>query len=115
MPKFKGGTSKHYPHGKKKGSKATPYLKITAGPLRGVYVHTLVAELMLGRPLENDETVEHKDGDGLNPHPKNLKVVTRKFNSYLRGVRARKAKRLEMGIRALEESWLEAKEEGVPF
>lgn len=114
MGKFKGGVSLNHPHGKAK-SKATPYLQITAGPLRGVYVHTLVAEAKLGRPLENDETVEHIDGDGLNPRPGNLKVVSRKFNSHLRSVRQRKARRLEEGIAAFDEGWLEAKEEEAPF
>jgi len=51
------------------------YLQITAGPLRGVYVHRLVAEAKIGRPLLDNEVVHHRDGDRLNPHPDNLEVM----------------------------------------
>lgn len=57
------------------------YLRIGAGPLRGKYVHTIVAEAMLGRALREDETVHHKDADRLNPSPDNLEVVPRDENS----------------------------------
>lgn len=60
-----------------------PYLRISAGPLRGKYVHILVAEGMLGRALTPEETVEHKDGNGLNPNWQNLVVVTRPENTRL--------------------------------
>jgi HNH endonuclease len=66
-------------------NKTCPYLRISAGPLRGRYVHDLVMEAKLGRRLNVEtETVEHLDGDGLNPHPDNLIVVTREENSRLR-------------------------------
>ena len=51
------------------------YLTITAGPLRGVRVHRLVAAAKLGRPLTKDEDVHHIDGDKSNPHPDNLNVL----------------------------------------
>jgi hypothetical protein len=51
------------------------YLQITAGPLRGMYVHRLVAEAVIGRPLHDNEVVHHLDGDRLNPHPDNLEVM----------------------------------------
>jgi hypothetical protein len=51
------------------------YLTITAGPLRGVRVHRLVAAAKLGRPLTKDEDVHHEDGDKLNVSPENLKVL----------------------------------------
>ncbi len=64
MPKFKGGM--------KVDSKG--YLTITAGPLRGVRVHRLIAAAKLGRPLTKDEDVHHDDGDKLNVSPENLIV-----------------------------------------
>src|SRR6185437_15159882 len=73
--KFTGGVSIN------KSKKRPPYLRISAGPLRGKYVHTLVAEAKIGRKLTRDETVEHQDGDGLNPSPDNLIVVTRPENT----------------------------------
>lgn len=66
MPPFSGGVSQHSNGG---------YLKITAGPLRDAFVHVIVAEAKLRRPLRKDEHVHHKDGDVRNPHPDNLIVL----------------------------------------
>lgn len=52
------------------------YLRISAGPQRDRYVHQLVAEAMLGRPLAPDEEVDHKDTDTLNNDWRNLEVKT---------------------------------------
>ena len=58
----------------------TRYLRIRSGPLKGEYVHVLVAEAKIGRKLLPDETVDHLDGDGLNCAPENLEVVSREEN-----------------------------------
>jgi hypothetical protein len=63
--------------------KELSYLRITAGPQRGEYVHDLIGAAKIGRPLTKEETVEHIDGDGLNVEPSNLKVVTRPENTRL--------------------------------
>lgn len=63
-------------HGVKKDSKG--YLTITAGPQRGKRVHTLVAEAMLGRELEPDEDVHHKDKNKLNCDWRNMEVLGHK-------------------------------------
>jgi len=68
--RFTGGVSIN------RSKKRPPYLRISAGPLRGKYVHTIVAEAKLGRKLEPNETVEHRDGNGLNALPDNLEVMT---------------------------------------
>ncbi len=65
MPKFTGGV--------KIDSKG--YLTITAGPLRGVRVHRLVAAAKVGRPLKKSEDVHHLDGDKLNCTPDNLEIL----------------------------------------
>lgn len=91
-PNFKSGVRVNYKHGRKDKTKTCPYLRISAGVLRGVYVHVLVIEAKLGRKLRDDETVEHMDGDGLNAHPDNLIVVTRARNSELRHERERNRK-----------------------
>lgn len=59
-----------------RGSKKLPYLRISAGPLRGKYVHILVAEARLGRDLTPDETVDHLNGDTLDTRWENLEVVS---------------------------------------
>lgn len=51
------------------------YLRISAGPLRHQYVHRIVAEAMLQRPLEGQEEVHHRDGDKLNCAWTNLLVL----------------------------------------
>jgi hypothetical protein len=53
------------------------YLRISAGPCRGVRVHTLVAMAKLGRPLKPDEVVHHRDEDKQNPHPDNLQILSK--------------------------------------
>lgn len=74
---------------KTKNGKA-PYLRISAGPCRGDYVHILVAEAKLGRKLLPGEEVDHLDGNGLNPHWSNLEVVShpenmRRMNARVNG------------------------------
>jgi hypothetical protein len=89
-----------YPHGKKRQDgkpREKKYIRISAGPQRGKYVHDLIAEAKLGRPLEGDETAEHKDGNGLNVDPDNIIVVTRSVNTRLRHIREKKARAAEAG------------------
>lgn len=53
-----------------------PYIRISAGPQRGMYVHRLVMEAKLGRRIRKSETVDHIDGNSLNNHPANLRVLS---------------------------------------
>ncbi len=68
------------------------YLRVSAGPQRGRYVHQLVAEAMLGRSLMHCETVDHVDGDTLNNTWLNLQVVPRSKNTSLMRARVSKGK-----------------------
>lgn len=100
-PPFSGGVSVNYSHGRRNKDgelRENParYLIIRAGPQRGKYVHDLIMEAKLGRELEKDETVEHKDGNGLNVDPSNLIVVTKRVNTRLRYQREQRARRMEM-------------------
>lgn len=61
MPKGYSITKKGYP-------------RITAGPLRGQYLHRVIAAAMLGRELTKDEEVDHKDRNKLNFHFSNLVI-----------------------------------------
>lgn len=62
------------------------YLQITAGPLAGIYVHRLVLEAKLGRPLGENEETHHLNGDRLDCRPENLEVVkVEEHRSYLNG------------------------------
>lgn len=73
MGAFNFGVHKNTTKPRRRGSKKLPYLRISAGPLRGEYVHRLIMAAKIGRPLTDDETVDHEDGDTLNDHPDNLK------------------------------------------
>lgn len=42
----------------------------------GRHTHRVVAEIMLGRPLEPGEVVHHKDGDKRNNSPDNLMIFS---------------------------------------
>lgn len=52
------------------GSRAN-YIK-----LLGRHMHRVIAEQMLGRPLQKGEIVHHKDGDKWNNDPSNLEIMT---------------------------------------
>lgn len=67
MPPFKYGVSEEH--------KAGGYPRMSCGPCRDIFVHVLVAQGKLGRPLRKNEHVHHKDGDTKNPHPDNLLVI----------------------------------------
>lgn len=72
MAKFKHGTTIHQNGG---------YPKLSVGPQRYRYVHILVAEGMLQRPLNPDERVHHADGDTKNPKWENLIVLGKKIHN----------------------------------
>lgn len=67
MSKFSDGTYVNRCHDPNRR-----YLRISAGPQRGRYVHDLILEAKIGRPLRMRETAEHKDGNGLNCDPNNI-------------------------------------------
>jgi hypothetical protein len=79
------------------------YIRICAGPQRHKYVHTLVAQAMLGRELTEHETVEHSDGNTFNNDWRNLRVVSRAENSRLKYARyQREAGQQELEVTAGE-------------
>lgn len=67
------------------GFRGKTYLRISAGNCRNKYVHTLIAEAMLGRELTPGECVDHRDDNGLNCRPWNLRVMTIAENTRRRG------------------------------
>lgn len=59
-------------------------LQTESGKKRLVRIATLVAEMFLEKPILNDETVDHIDGDKLNNHYSNLRWLERGTNSAIR-------------------------------
>lgn len=51
------------------------YVRITAGPQRGMYLHRLLAAFKKGAPLTKDEDSHHVDGNKLNFGYENLQVL----------------------------------------
>jgi hypothetical protein len=54
---------------------AKGYVRITAGPQRGQYLHRLIAAAKLGRPLTKDEDAHHVGGNKLDFSPEKLQVL----------------------------------------
>lgn len=60
------------------------YIRICAGPFRGMRLHTLIGIAMEGRRLKKDEDVNHRNGDKLNPCPLcNIEVLGHKEHGYV--------------------------------
>lgn len=59
------------------------YPRVTAGPLRHRYIHRIVAAALLGRELNKDEQVHHRDGDRLNFNWDNLLVLGAKDHGWV--------------------------------
>lgn len=59
---------------------AQRYLKKKIGG-RTVQVHRMVMEGMLGRPLQRDEIVHHRNGDRHDNRPENLELMTARQHS----------------------------------
>lgn len=60
------------------------YIRICAGPFRGMRLHTLIAMAMKGRKLKKDEDVNHINGDKLNPCPMcNIEVLGHTEHGYV--------------------------------
>ncbi len=76
---LKGGPSGERHHRWKGGRFIRPdgSIVITAGADKGKYLHRLVMEKALGRPLRRREKVCHIDGDKGNVDISNLKLVSR--------------------------------------
>jgi hypothetical protein len=74
MPPYKVGTSLNTIKRRADGRKVR-YIQIRSGPQRGKYVHRLLMEAKLGRPLLEEEEVDHIDGDTLNNSLDNLQVL----------------------------------------
>ena len=51
------------------------YVRITAGPQRGMYLHRLLAAFKKGRPLKKDEDAHHVNGNKLDFGFDNLSVL----------------------------------------
>ncbi len=88
VPPFKDGTSINTID---RAGLVQQYIRITAGPQRGKYVHTLVAEAKLGRKLRDDEEVDHENGDTFDNEPDNL--VVRQISEHAKLTRQRSAQK----------------------
>jgi hypothetical protein len=101
MPKFKHGTAINKIRRRKNGT-LHKYIRFTAGPLRGKYVHRVIVEARIGRPLCDWEEVDHKDGNTLNDAPSNLSdPMTTSQHMEIENAR-RKAKRIASTRKAVQ-------------
>lgn len=59
------------------------YPRITAGPLRGKYLHRVIAAAMLGRELTKDEEVDHRNRNKLDFGHTNLVIRGHKEHGWV--------------------------------
>ncbi len=79
-------TGKNSPHWKGGKIKVAGYYANLVQNKVYKYEHRLVAEAMLGRRLESDEIVHHKDGDKFNNNSENLQILTRSEHAKIHGL-----------------------------
>lgn len=82
----------------KPNGRVVRYLRVSAGPQRGKYVHQLVAEAKLGRALLLDEEVDHENGDTLDNDWRNV-IVRNGVEHAHEGNRRRRERRQAGGRR----------------
>lgn len=67
------------------------YERISNGPHRGRYLHSVLAEHKLGRKLKNNEEIDHKNGDRKGNNAGNLRLTTTSEHaSHTNAARAKK-------------------------
>lgn len=72
------------------------YIRVCAGPFRGVRLHTLIAMALKGRKLKKDEDAHHRNGDKLNPCPLcNIEVLGHKEHGWVSAAQHQFMKRKE--------------------
>lgn len=73
---------------------------------RYVYVHRLVMEEVLGRPLTENENIHHKNGDKSDNRPQNLEIMSNSehMSKHYKGLsEEEKQRRTDMLVRAAKE------------
>lgn len=78
------GTYVNHTRSPKSEKAGKDYIRVCAGKQANEYVHRIVAEALLLRPLKEGEVPDHIDGDGTNNHPSNIRVRTLVANSRFR-------------------------------
>ncbi len=89
MPPFKDGTCANTID---RAGLVQRYIRVSAGPQRGQYVHRMIAAAKLGRPLRDDEEVDHDNGDTFDNAPENLIVRTMSEHAKLTRQRSQERK-----------------------
>ncbi|MGK5046848.1 HNH endonuclease [Janthinobacterium sp. GB4P2] len=88
-----------------RGVRVTPagYVEHTTGPHKGRFAHTVLVEARIGRRLQSDEVVHHRDGDRENNAEENLEVMTRSALMALC-----RAEQMQLGVGMCKISWNQA-------
>lgn len=87
------------------------YPRFTAGPLRGQYIHRVIAAAMLGRKLSRDEQVDHKDRNRLNCWFTNLIIRGESDHGWVSAKQAWYMKQKDGKLKAEWDEFMAAKDE----
>lgn len=68
------------------------YIEFTRGEFKGLLLHSLLGEFLIGRKLKSNEVVHHKDENKLNNSLLNLEVMTRSKHSKIHGIKNSKSR-----------------------
>jgi hypothetical protein len=87
------------------------YPRVTAGPLRHQYVHRVVAAALIGRDLERDEEVHHRNGNKLDFHWRNLIVLGSKDHGWVSAKQAWYMRQLDIHAKQEWDEFMDAEGE----
>jgi hypothetical protein len=100
MARYKHGVSMH----------AKGYPRLKCGPCRDQLIHRLVAAALIGRDLNKDEEVHHKDADRRNPHWSNLMVMGTKDHGWVSSRQAWYMRDKDKREKAEWDEWMKEKD-----
>jgi hypothetical protein len=90
------------------------YPRISAGPLRGMRIHRIIAACKQGKPLTKDQDVHHRDGDKLNFSPENLEILGHQEHGCVSAKQHHYLKEHDISLRSEWDEWFDAeRQEGV--
>ena len=91
---------------------AKGYIRITAGPQRGMYLHRLLAAFKIGRPLTKDEDAHHVNGCKLDFGYDNIKVLGHREHGCVSAKQHFVLEKMDVHLKSEWDKYFESEREG---